>query len=779
MGRKRLEEVTLIFQRERIRFDGSDTAILECKPENGEGGLPSLAATIVKCECQPGEMVQSLSYRFYGTWSNHEKYGRQFHARTFVRTQPHGRLGVIRYLMQAPHVGQKTAIVLWDKFGGDAVRILREQPDVAAAAVGGSHFSQARAEEAAAYLAGEQALEGTTIDLMELFAGRGFPRNTGKIAVEEFGNKAAELLRKNPYLLMRFRGCGFLRCDQLYQDLGGDPAKLKRQALCAWYAIARDTNGDTWHQPVAVERGLRERIAGATVRPVDAVRLGMRGKMLAGYRDERGELWLADKRKADNEAIVAARVREWLASPPAWPPVHDIDASDHQMEKAAEAFVSPIAVITGGPGTGKTYLSARVIGRIGETVGHGKVAVAAPTGKAAVRISEAMQRYGINLRARTIHSLLGVDSHSHGDGWSFRHDENNPLDFAYIIIDEASMIDTDLAAALFRACGKGTHVLLVGDTGQLPPVGHGAPLRDLIAAGVPTGELTEIRRNSGAIVEACHQIRRGAKFSTCPVLQPGEGENLKLLPAVSAPAAIEQIVKTIRAVGARGLANPIWDCQVIVAVNARSELSRKAINQRLQNELNPGGERVAGNPFRVADKIVCLKNGFYPIVNDAPAGFNENAEEGKVFVANGEQAEVKHVEHRLTIVQMNAPARLIKIPRGAGGSDEDESGSQGSGGDGDNSDESADTGCQWDLAYAISCHKSQGSEWPVVLVVLDEYPGARMVCSREWLYTALSRAKTACFLVGKLSTGHAMIGRQAIRNRKTFLVERIKEEAKP
>jgi len=783
MGRKRLEEVTLIFQRERIRFAGSDTAILECKPENGEDGLPSLVSTIVKCECQPGEMVQSLSYRFYGTWTTHEKYGRQFHARTFVRTQPHGRLGVMRYLTQAPHVGQKTACVLWDKFGGDAVRILREQPDVAVAAVDGSHFSQAKAEEAAAYLAGEQALEGTTIDLMELFAGRGFPRNTGKIAVEEFGNKAAELIRRNPYLLMRFRGCGFLRCDQLYMDLGGDPAKLKRQALCAWYAIARDTNGDTWHDPATMERGLRELIAGAAVRPVDAVRLGLRGRMLARRRDGKGKLWLAEGRKAANEATVAARVKDWLASPPAWPAVADLDASDHQREKAAEALVSPIAVITGGPGTGKTYLSARIIGRISETVGLGKVAVAAPTGKAAVRITEAMQGYGINLRARTIHSLLGVDSHSHSDGWGFKHDENNPLDYTYIIVDEASMIDTDLAAALFRACGKGTHLLLVGDVGQLPPVGHGAPLRDLIAAGVPCGELTEVRRNSGAIVAACHQIRRGGLFSPCPVLRPGEGENLKLLPAVSSAAAIEQIVKTIRAVGSRGLANPIWDCQVIVAVNARSELSRKAINQRLQNELNPAGERVGGNPFRTGDKIVCLKNGFYPVVDDAPAGFNEAAEDGKVFVANGEQAAVKHVEHRLSIVQLDAPMRLIKIPRGAQDGDGDQDGApggQGSSGDGDNSDESADTGCQWDLAYGISCHKSQGSEWPVVLVVLDEYPGARMVCSREWLYTAMSRAKEACFLVGKLSVGHGMVARQAIRNRKTFLVEQIKdgEEAK-
>ena len=431
------------------------------------------------------------------------------------------------------------------------------------------------------------------------------------------------------------------------------------------------------------------------------------------------------------------------SSPPAWPPVHDIDASDHQREKAVDALVAPISVITGGPGTGKTYLSARVIGRIGETIGYGKVAVAAPTGKAAVRISEAMQRYGINLRARTIHSLLGVDSHSHGGGWSFKHDENNPLDYTYIIVDEASMIDTDLAASLFRACGK-EHVLLVGDTGQLPPVGHGAPLRDLIAAGVPTGELTEIRRNSGAIVEACHKIRGGAKFSPCPVLRPGEGENLKLLPAVSASAAIEQIVKTIRAVGVRGLANPIWDCQVVVAVNARSELSRKAINQRLQNELNPGGERVAGNPFRVGDKIVCLKNGFYPVVDDAPAGFNESAEEGKVFVANGEQAEVKHVEHRLTIVQMDA-RRADKIGEQAGAR-KTKAAARGLAATEGNSDETADTGCQWDLAYGISCHKAQEasgrSSWWCLAI-----PGSRIVCSREWLYTTLSRAKTAWLLV--------------------------------
>lgn len=740
----KLEEITLTFRHERWRpgnGDGPETAILDCHGEAGDH--------IVKVDCEPADLTPGLDYRFYGRWSTHPKYGRQFQAKTFVSTQPHSRAGVIRYLMQAPWIGRMTAQTFWDKFGGDAVRIVREQPDIASAAAGNG-FTPARAQEAAAALETWKALEATTIDLMELFAGRGFPKSLGAIVVKEWGNKAAELIRRNPFLLRAWPRVGFGLCDQLYLDLGGDPARLKRQALCAVDAIQRNSDGHTWFPPKVIERALQEKVAGAKVRAVDAVRLAVRAKLLATHRDNK--LWLADSRKADNEAVIAGRVREWFEEPSAWPDVGRLDVSDHQREKLAEALTCPLAIFTGGPGTGKTYSAARVIGEIVRKHGDGQVAIAAPTGKAAVRISEVMDGYGINLRARTIHSLLRVCSQSKTSGWSFEHDENLPLPWRFIVVDEASMIDADLASSLFRACGRGTHVLLVGDPGQLPPVGHGAPLRDFIAAGVPTGELTEIRRNSGDIVRACHQIRRGKQFMPSPTLAPDAGRNLKLLPAVSAEAALERIVKTVRGIGNRGLANPIWDCQVIVAVNEKSGLSRKTVNERLQRELNPGGERAGSNPFRVGDKIVCLKNSWVPVVEDAPDGFNAEADEGKTFVANGEQAAVKHVEARLTIAQLDAPARLVKIPRGK---------------------EDAGTGCSWDLAYAISCHKSQGSEWPIVLVVLDEYPGARMVCSREWLYTAMSRAKKVCFLVGKLQTAYGMIQREAIRKRKTFLRELI------
>jgi len=187
----------------------------------------------------------------------------------------------------------------------------------------------------------------------------------------------------------------------------------------------------------------------------------------------------------------------------------------------------------------------------------------------------------------------------------------------------------------------------------------------------------------------------------------------------------------------------------------------------LQAELNPAGRRCGTNPFKSGDKVVNTKTGWFPVVDTAPAGFNqETSPEGKVFVANGELGRVLSVDDRLTTVTLDAPKRMIKIPRGAGGEES-----------GEDSDEEqkTNTGCSWDLAYGISVHRSQGSEFPIVIVALDEYPGARMVCSRNWIYTAISRAKRVCFLVGKLATAQGMIGRDAIKLRKTFLKELIEE----
>lgn len=817
------EEIIFIVLHERIRFantDGPDTTLLECQ-QDGAGleltGDKVSVRTTIKVKCDPGDLVIDLPYRFSGHWKD-TKYGRQFHASSFRSVQPHSMQGVVKYLMQAPGIGRVKALALWNEFKSEAVQVLRLKPDVAGDV---ACMTAARANKAAAFLNERTALEATTIDLIDLLAGRGFPKSTGKSVVEEWGIRAIDLIRKNPYLLMRFPRCSFGLVDPVYLDLGGDPAKIKRQALCAVYSIARDNNGHTWHRPKILEKGLQEMIAGADVQPVKAAKLAVRAGLLAVRHD--GGTWFADAKKASSEATVAECVRGMLIREPQWPSIDSLDVSEHQRENLTQSLAGPLSIFTGGPGTGKTYATARLVAEIQRMDGEGMVAVAAPTGKAAVRITEAMAEYEIRLRAMTIHSLLKVESQSEGGGWRFSHNEENPLPYRFIVIDEASMIDADLAAAFFRACGPSTHVLLVGDTGQLAPVSHGRPLYDLIAAGVSCGELTEMQRNSGAIVKACHQIRVGKQFRIYKIAQPDKGENLVLLNTSNAGGTIDRVVKALQRVKTLKIADPIWDCQVIVAVNERSELSRHAVNKRLQRELNPGGQQADGNPFRVGDKIVCLKNGYLPVVEDAPAGFNckslprpmwipdedapefdapyiedmeerEQVEEqlysaelnrllksdtrkqteydawkqsistailldGKVRVANGEVAAVKMVEPKLTIAQLDSPARLVKIPRGKS-----------------DSKDATDTGCSWDLAYALSCHKMQGNEVPIVFVMLDDYPGAKMVCSREWLYTAMSRAKVVCFLVGKLGTAYGMIGREAIRQRKTFLKELIQGE---
>ncbi len=744
-------EITAIFYREKFRKE--DWVIVQAMMKLNGGSDPiTITAT-----AEVDELVPNLSYRFYGSWENHARFGRQFKAKTFIRCQPHGQAGTIRYLTQAPGVGNVIAQALWKKFQGDAVRILRESPDVAAAAV--DKLSLSKAKEAAEYLRGEQELEGCAIDLIDLLGGQGFPKATAKKAVRKWGNRAAEIIRHNPYLLMQFHGCGFLRCDKLYLQEGYDPvskqgnnpARLKRQALCAWHALASDNNGHTWHPVKFVEEALRAKISGANVNGPAAILLARRAGIIATRRDSKNRLWLAEARRAEQEQIVAEKLTELSQHEPMWPEIDAIDISDHQRTELARALTSAVGILGGSPGTGKTYVIARIVAKIIAEHGHGSIAVVAPTGKATVRVTEAMQGYGVNVQATTVHRLLEVEKHEEGSGWSFRHNEENPLDFQFVVCDETSMVGCGLFASFLRAISPGTQLLLVGDINQLPPVEHGAPLRDMIAAGMATGDLRKIRRNAGTIVRACHAIRDGQRFEVDKEINPAEGRNLKLLKA-GVETATDRIVAALGNISNTGL-DPVWDCQVIVAVNEKSNLSRKKMNQRLQVELNPAGKGVVGSPFRAGDKIICLQNGFVPIDEERHEG---NDDDGKVFVANGEIGRVIEAAEKVTIVRLDAPRRVVKIFRSA--------------------DKGDDAGCSFDLAYAVTCHKLQGSEVPVTFVVLDEYYGAKMVCQREWVYTAISRAKVACFLVGRLITAQAMCVTPALAKRKTFLRELIEGE---
>lgn len=450
-----------------------------------------------------------------------------------------------------------------------------------------------------------------------------------------------------------------------------------------------------------------------------------------------------------------------------------VTITPHQREQLARATSGPIGVLGGGPGTGKTFVVKELIKQLQGSIGLSQIAVGCPTGKAAVRVTEVLAKDGVPLVAKTWHSLLkgGV-----GDGFFFTR--GNPLPFRVLIGDESSMVDCSLAAGIMRARAAGALMLWVGDVFQLAPVGHGAPLRDMIAAGLPYGELTEIKRNSGGIVEACAAIRRGERW--------GAGDNLLIHESRGPHEQIETMLETLEGARAQGR-DPIWDCQIVCPVNKRSPLARKALNLILQRELNPAGQVAGTNPFRTDDKIVNTKNTSFTLVSHGDDFDADNPRAGdgdskEAYVANGELARVLDVDDRWTIAELDNPWRVIRIPRGSGkkkaADDGDDEAEATAGDDNDNENKEIDTGtgCSWDLGYALSVHKAQGSEWPVVLVMLDEYPGAKRVASREWIYTALSRAKEYCHLIGSKATADAICQRPAIWKRKTLLKEQILAE---
>jgi exodeoxyribonuclease V alpha subunit len=321
-----------------------------------------------------------------------------------------------------------------------------------------------------------------------------------------------EIIRSNPFRLMtgRFPGIGFNAADRMYLRLGLPPHALKRQMLAAHYQIAK-RDGDTWLPLSAAFRAIEDAIGGTRVQPRKAIKLGLRTGWFGMHLDDDGMAWLADRKKADAEERLARHVKRLCACKvELWPKGPLPGLSDHQQEELTEALTGPVALLTGSPGTGKTYTATAVIRAIADAGLMRLIAVCAPTGKAAVRITSVMRAAGLAIDASTIHRLLGPSKD--GGSWRFAHDEDSQLPHRIVVVDEVSMLDTDIAAVLFAALEDGTHVLLVGDVHQLAPVGHGAPLRDMMDAGLPAARLTEIQRNAGMIVKACVHVKEGEHF---------------------------------------------------------------------------------------------------------------------------------------------------------------------------------------------------------------------------------------------------------------------------
>ncbi len=761
---------------ERVRFRNEKVAILELTD-----------GKIVKVFGETPAFHRGIMYRFFGYWDRgDDRYpGWSFLASSFSVDRPLGRDGVVAHLIEVcDGIGKKTAMKLFDVYGADCVRVLREEPDKIFV---DGHLDQHTARNASRNLQRYKKIEKTKIELNELLGGRGFGGRAIDAAIALWGVSASDRIRTCPFrmLLRGVPGAGFKRCDKLHMELGLNSAALKRQVIAGWHELAVSRSGSTWHPVATVGDAIRKTVPSGEANPIKAIKLGLRARMFAIIR-EPSQKWIAIGSQARAERRVADSLRRLLESSSVWPTditVSEIEGdglpSSHQVEQLRLATSAAVGCFTGSPGTGKTFTLSYLIRRIIEKYGIDSISVACPTGKAAIRATESLRRLGIGLRAVTIHRLLEVDhtARGRGDGWAFVHNRDNPLPIKFLIIDEASMCDTTLMADLLDACTPGTHVLFVGDPGQLAPVGHGCPFIDVIRSNmVGVGQLTEIRRNAGLIVRGCRSIREGKRVEFAPRLDLKAADPANLL-FVDCP--VNRIMERIESfLGSMRQYDKVWDCQILTPTNDKGVNSRNAINQRLAPQLNPTGRKSAGIPFRVGDKIICLRNSRVDQaqIDDLSCDDADRCgpdRDNPDMIANGEIGRVQAVGSRGMVVRfsdaMDQPSRFIWVPKSRKKNNETDESTEGE----TETDDASGAMGDWVHAYAITGHKSQGSQWPIVIIIAD--PVGASVADRNWWDTTTSRAEKATIIFGDRAAFERQCGRLTIDKRKTFLVETLKD----
>ncbi len=675
------------------------------------------------------------SLRMYGRWVVDSRYGRQFRFDSYQLVRPSSAEAMISYLAsgQVEGIGEGLARRLVEHFGEETLEVLDNRPERVREVEG---IGEKRAQALIRAWRRQSRMREIMLFLHEHDIHGAL---AAKIA-STFADRTIEVLERDPYVLARrIRGVGFVTADRIARSVGIAPTDPSRLQAGLLYCL-HDATGeghlflpegvllDEGERLLQVERPLIER-ALTQLTEADEV---------APEEAEYGRVvYLPDLLAAERE--VAARLLGLAAEPlPGAPPpdqtrdwlgrrgeLAGVILSAQQTEAVSGALSERVTVITGGPGTGKTTI-VRVIVAACRSLGR-DVALAAPTGRAAKRMAELA-----GADASTIHRLLAWDPFK----GSFTRNQDEPLDMDTLVIDESSMIDLPLARDLLRALPDDAQIIFIGDANQLPSVGPGNFFRDLCAAdAVPVFTLTEIFRQAARslIVENAHRLIRGEK----PVLVPWKrrrGEDCLFVhvrdPERAADAVIRAVTRELPPLGfAPG------GVQVITPMH-RGSLGVTALNRRLQESLNPGGPRKA--EVRHGDLILREGDRVLQVVNNYDKA-----------VFNGEIGRV---------VRVDAANRYVTVAF------EDDEVSY------DQSDID-----QLQLAYAMTIHKSQGSEYPCAVIVM--HSTHYIMLRRNLLYTALTRAEDLAVIIGN-SQGVMRAAQNAEEQRRfTRLAERLRGEA--
>ncbi len=664
--------------------------------------------------------------RVQGNWVNHPSFGPQFKATASESTLPTDATAILRYLASGAvkGIGPATAARIVDRFGADSLRILEEEPQELVKIKG---ISLSKAREMGQSFCAQFGLR----EVVMTFGGYGLTPNEALQCWKKFGPSTLTKIKANPYLLCTSGlRIGFEKADQINLALGGDNLDGNRVEAGVQYVLRHNLgNGHTCLPRDKVIPTAMSLLDVPEVAADAAVNRMVHGLQLRQVEME-GREYLFLPRYYDAEAFIANRMRlmSGMESVIAEDIHLRIDAmernfhityEEQQRKAMVEAVATGTLILTGGPGTGKTTTLRGIITLL-ESMGE-TVAIAAPTGRAAKRISELTGR-----EAKTIHRLLevrfGVDGEEEGP--VFDRNERNPLDADAVVVDEMSMVDAVLFEHLLRATKTGCRLILVGDTDQLPAVGAGCVLQDLMDSGkVPVVQLTQVFRQAleSRIVYNAHRIVKGES------MELDNKSDCFYLPRPSSAAVTDTVLELChhRLPDAYGYTH--LDGIQVLCPGRKGEIGTGEINRRLQELLNPPDKKkneitVEGVTLRVGDKVMHNRNNY-----DIP-WTKDNGDCGS-GIFNGDIGILEEIRLREDMLTVRYDDRVATYTK----------------------EDAQDL----ELAYAITVHKSQGSEFEAV--VLPLYRNTPHLCYRNLLYTAVTRAKSLLIIVGSRETLDRMI----------------------
>lgn len=682
---------------------------------------------------------------FDGELVEHRDYGQQIKVTGYESTRPETKSGVEKYLASGliKGVGPATAKLIVKYFGARALDVLESEPDRLVEVEG---IGPKRAAMIAESFAMHNDMRNTIMFLQDY----GLSPNLSMKIYRTFGGATENVLRSNPYRLVdEISGVGFKTADEIAMSMGFSPNSEFRLRSGVKYVLSEAANG-AGHMflPAQVLLDQASRILGAEIEVVENIIKSLClseelviekvGETLAVYLPH---LYSAECESArlmlrQRKSIKPARMKEKaiLEQIAAYEASEGVTLCEQQREAAMAAVQEGVCIITGGPGTGKTT-SINLIIRLMRAMGE--VELCAPTGRAAKRMSEAT-----GCLARTIHRLLEYN----GENQGFARDEDDPLDADVVIVDEVSMVDIFLLKSLLCALRPGTRLILVGDADQLPSVGAGNVLRDLIASEtVRVVCLTEIFRQAqqSNIVVNAHRINHGQY----PVIQ-NRNTDFFLERRETPHQAVESVVALVRTRLPKYMnLDSLREIQVMAPMK-RGDVGVYNLNKMLQEALNPASrglpELIRGDhTFREGDKVMQVRNNY-----DLAWTRSDETGEG---VFNGDIGYIVAVDPR---------DRALTVAFDDGRvADYDETVLE-----------------DLELAYCMSVHKSQGSEFDAV--VLPLISGPPMLMTRNLLYTAVTRAKRLVVVVGRENCVQAMVDNNHIMQRYSALDWRLRMNAK-